>query len=127
MPEVALVRFFGGDLPEVSFSHKREKSKLLIINVYISLIIHSFQIFVKNMSSIKFATSYIKSMRENMINNFLNLYNSKGMIIVFSLGIFLEFFLLSFGESEGKYILSLSYHTVVFIMTSLPYRGYPLR
>ena len=128
LPNVPLARFFSGGCTDDSLSPEREKSNSLVIQMYISLFVHTIQVVVKTLSAKKFATSYINEMRENMIDNFMNFFSSKVAIIAFSLGVAVaNFHVLIFGDSENKYVLSLSYHTVVFIIVSFPYRGHPLR
>ena len=124
------MRFFGGDMTEDCFLPERQKDNSLIIHVFISFAVHSVQIFVKIRSAHKFATSYINNMRGNLINNFLNFYSARGMIIAFSLSVVLELFLIFFGKygrSKSKYLLSLSFHIMISFIILLPYRGYPLR
>ena len=123
-----MVRFFGGGETEDSLSPEREKSNSFVVQMYIALTVHTIQGVVKTVSAKKFATSYINEMRNNMIDNFMNFFSSKVAIIAFSLGVAVEHFhVFIFGDSENKYFLSLSYHTVVFIIVSFPYRGHPLR
>ena len=130
LPKVALVRFFGGDMTEDCFLPERQKDNSLIIHVFISFAVHSVQIFVKIRSAHKFATSYINNMRGNLINNFLNFYSARNMILVSSVIVVFNIFLIFFGKygrSESNYFLSLSFHIMISFIILLPYRGYPLR
>ena len=74
----------------------------------------------------------INRMRANIMNNLLNFFNSKIVIITFIMAMSFEIsttFL--FGELENKYVLSqvsmIAFHTMFLLICSLPYRGYPLR
>ena len=114
---------------EEGLSPERGKSNLLIINLFICVGIHMIQLVVKTINGQRFAESYINNMRVNLIGNFLDFFTSK--VAIFSLGlvILIEILgkLLTFKKSEEMYLYSLSYHVVLFYLTTIPYRGYPLR
>ena len=132
LSNVPWARFFGGEDIEEQLSSNDWRSKRFFYLLTFSIMCQVIQIIVKKINCRQFATSYINSVRENMLNNFLNIFNSKVSIISFVLVIVLEIFNVSlFGVLKDSYLLSqiyvLAIYVVVLLASCLPYLGYPLR
>ena len=132
LSNVPWARFFGGEDIEEQLSSNDWRSKRYFNLLTFSIMCQVLQIIVKKINRRQFATSYINSVRENMLNNFLNIFNSKVSIISFVLVIVLEIFNVSlFGVLKDSYLLSqiyvLAIYVVVLLASCLPYLGYPLR
>ena len=132
MSKVPWARFFGGEDIEEELSSNDWKSKRFFYLLIFSIMCHVLQIIVKNIHHRQFSTSYITSVRENILNNFLSIFNSKVSIISFVIAIVLEIFNVSlFGVLKDRYLLSqiyvLALYVVVLLASCLPYLGYLLR
>ena len=127
-----MARFFGGEQIEEKLSAERGKVFRYALHLYISVSLQIILIIVKQINSRQHGTFYINRMRANIMNNFLNFFNSKTAIITFIMALSFEIsstFL--FGDLENKLVLSqvsmMAAHVIFLLFCSLPYRGYPLR
>ena len=127
-----MARFFGGEQIEEKLSAEKGKTYRSALSMYIAINLQIILIILKTINSRQPGTVYINRMRANIMNNFLNFFNSKTAIITFIMTISFEIFsTFLYGELENKYVLSqvamMAVHTMHLLIYSLPYRGYPLR